>query len=140
MNKFTNDKKIVVAILVIFFIAIGFLFIKGEVSLQKASRGYDIVAFENTKQKLRPYDLDSTLSFYVQNLNKGNEEYEIAFFINNQIVSEKKEQIKSGQEKIINPTQEITEKINNINSGSCEYKIQVTNNNEKKTIYKQIII
>lgn len=138
MNNPINDKKLILIILAILFIATSFLFIKGEISLKKASQGYNIVAFQNTKQKLHPSNWGFTLHFYIQNFNKNSQTYKIIYLIDNQPVVEIAEKLKSGQEKIIDPPKEVTNKINDLDSESFEYKIQVTNNNETKTIHKQI--
>jgi hypothetical protein len=138
-NSTVTDKKIIISVVAVLLIAVGFLFLRGEINLKKASQGYDIVAFENTKQKLHPYDWGSTLHFYIENINKSDKEYEIAFFINDQLVSETKEQIKSGRKKIIAAPQEAIEQIENSDQDILRYEVKIKNGNEEKTIYKQII-
>lgn len=138
MNNLATDKKIVISIIAILFVTVSFLFLKGEISLQKATQGYDIIAFENTIQKINSQNISETLSFYIQNLEKKEMTYEINFLINNQLISQITENVKSNKRKTIQPTQEIINQIKNDNLESFEYKVVINKDNESKVIYKQI--
>jgi hypothetical protein len=110
-------KDIFIIILIIILLTVSsVLFIKGEIVLEDASQNYTTFYFEDlrtgiSKKDLSKENIEKILSFRIKNNKKEFQNIKITYFIDNQKIVEENIKIQQKTQQIIEPPQEIYNKI-----------------------------
>lgn len=129
MNKNTS----VLLSLILIFLASYFLYWKGEVSLEKASEKFTVLAFENTTSNCNP----KSLQFFIENNSKEKNIYEISIISSDLTLENFTVSIPAQSQKLIHPKPGTLATLC-AQSQKTKYQIVIKSKADSQSIYKLI--